>query len=81
MIDEEAIQYAGTVSAAGSMNRADACSARRGADRRERHHVSDAEMKSLNITGDALHSEWNYTTKPSAQVLRSSYCSEYPKFC
>jgi hypothetical protein len=26
--------------------------------------VSDAEMKSLNITGDAFHPEWNYTIKP-----------------
>jgi hypothetical protein len=26
--------------------------------------VSDAEMKRLNITGDAFHPEWNYTIKP-----------------
>ncbi|MFZ3034422.1 MAG: ISAzo13 family transposase [Parvibaculum sp.] len=26
--------------------------------------VSDAEMASLNITGDAFHPEWNYTIKP-----------------
>ena len=26
--------------------------------------VSDAEMKTLNIKGDAFHPEWNYTIKP-----------------
>jgi len=26
--------------------------------------VSDAEMESLDITGDAFHPEWNYTIKP-----------------
>jgi hypothetical protein len=26
--------------------------------------VSDAEMRALNITGDAFHPEWNYTIKP-----------------
>ena len=26
--------------------------------------VSDAEMRTLNITGDAFHPEWNYTIKP-----------------
>ena len=26
--------------------------------------VSDAEMRTLDITGDAFHPEWNYTIKP-----------------
>ena len=26
--------------------------------------VSDAQMKSLDITGDAFHPQWNYTIKP-----------------
>ena len=26
--------------------------------------VSDAEMKTLNIKGDAFHPEWNYTISP-----------------
>lgn len=26
--------------------------------------ISDAEMKTLDITGDAFHPEWNYTVKP-----------------
>jgi hypothetical protein len=26
--------------------------------------VSDAEMAALNITGDAIHPEWNYTIAP-----------------
>jgi hypothetical protein len=26
--------------------------------------VSDAEMRALDITGDAFHPEWNYTIKP-----------------
>ena len=26
--------------------------------------ISDAEMHSLNITGDAFHPEWNYTIAP-----------------
>jgi hypothetical protein len=26
--------------------------------------VSDAQMESLNITGDAFHPEWNYTINP-----------------
>jgi len=26
--------------------------------------VSDAEMATLNINGDAFHPEWNYTIKP-----------------
>ena len=26
--------------------------------------VSDAEMATLNITGDHFHPEWNYTIKP-----------------
>jgi len=29
--------------------------------------VSDAEMKSLDITGDEFHPEWNYTIKPRRQ--------------
>ena len=28
--------------------------------------VSDAEMATLNITGDAFHPEWNYTISPRA---------------
>jgi hypothetical protein len=28
--------------------------------------VSDAEMKTLNITGDTFHPEWNYTISPRA---------------
>ena len=34
--------------------------------------VSDAEMASLDITGDTFHPEWNYTIKPRS---RSGYCS------
>ena len=26
--------------------------------------ISDAEMETLNITGDDFHPEWNYTFKP-----------------
>jgi hypothetical protein len=26
--------------------------------------VSDAEMAALNISGDAVHPEWNYTIAP-----------------
>jgi Rhodopirellula transposase DDE domain len=26
--------------------------------------ISDAEMATLNITGDAFHPEWNYTIRP-----------------
>ncbi len=26
--------------------------------------VPDAEMDTLNLTGDAFHPEWNYTIKP-----------------
>jgi len=26
--------------------------------------VSDAEMKTLDITGDPFHPEWNYTIRP-----------------
>jgi hypothetical protein len=26
--------------------------------------ISDAEMQSLDITGDTFHPEWNYTIKP-----------------
>ena len=26
--------------------------------------VSDAEMATLNITGDTFHPEWNYTVSP-----------------
>ena len=33
--------------------------------------VSDAEMASLDITGDTFHPEWNYTIKPRS---RSGYC-------
>jgi Rhodopirellula transposase DDE domain len=29
--------------------------------------VSDAEMKALDMTGDAFHPEWNYTIKPRRQ--------------
>ena len=28
--------------------------------------VSDAEMKTLNIKGDAFHPEWNYSISPKA---------------
>ena len=31
--------------------------------------VSNAEMKGLNITGDAFHPEWNYTIKPRQQPI------------
>jgi len=27
--------------------------------------VSDADMATLNITGDDFHPEWNYTIKPT----------------
>jgi hypothetical protein len=30
--------------------------------------VSDAEMMTLNIKGDAFHPEWNYTISPRAQI-------------
>jgi hypothetical protein len=30
--------------------------------------VSDAEMKTLNIKGDAFHPEWNYTISPRGQT-------------
>ncbi len=37
--------------------------------------VSKAEMKSLDITGDQFHPEWNYTIRPRKLSNRSSYCS------
>ena len=33
--------------------------------------VSDAEMKTLDIQGDAFHPEWNYTTRPRSAANRS----------
>jgi hypothetical protein len=33
--------------------------------------VSDAEMKMLDIQGDAFHPEWNYTIRPRAAANRS----------
>ena len=33
--------------------------------------VSDAEMKTLDITGDTFHPEWNYTIRPRAGSIRS----------
>ena len=29
--------------------------------------VTDAEMKSLDITGDTFHPEWNYTIRPRSK--------------
>ena len=37
--------------------------------------VSKAEMKSLDITGDQFHPEWNYTIRPRKLSNRSTYCS------
>ena len=34
--------------------------------------VSDAEMKMLDIQGDAFHPEWNYTIRPRSDANRSS---------
>ena len=34
--------------------------------------VSNAEMKTLDIQGDAFHPEWNYTIRPRSAVNRSS---------
>ena len=34
--------------------------------------VSDAEMKTLDITGDPFHPEWNYTIRPRSAPSRSS---------
>ena len=34
--------------------------------------VSNAEMKTLNIQGDAFHPEWNYTIRPRSAGNRSS---------
>ena len=34
--------------------------------------VSNAEMKTLTIQGDAFHPEWNYTIHPRSAVNRSS---------
>ena len=36
----------------------------RRADLPEGHRIKKAEMKPLDITGDAFHPEWNYTIKP-----------------
>jgi hypothetical protein len=33
--------------------------------------VSDAEMNTLDIQGDAFHPEWNYTIRPRPAVNRS----------
>jgi hypothetical protein len=33
--------------------------------------VSDAEMKTLDIQGDAFHPEWNYTIRPRLIANRS----------
>src|SRR6202521_2951309 len=33
--------------------------------------VSDAEMKTLDIQGDAFHPEWNYTIRPRSAANRS----------
>jgi hypothetical protein len=33
-------------------------------DTRKRIRISHAEMKSLDISGDQFHPEWNYTIKP-----------------
>jgi Rhodopirellula transposase DDE domain len=40
--------------------------------------VSDAEMKTLDIQGDAFHPEWNYTIRPRLIANRSGYFGEYP---
>jgi hypothetical protein len=32
--------------------------------------VSDAEMKTLNIQGDAFHPEWNYTIRAGSAANR-----------
>ena len=37
--------------------------------------VSNAEMASLNITGDEFHPEWNYTINPRPSLNRSGYRS------
>jgi len=34
--------------------------------------VSDAEMKALDIQGDAFHPEWNYTIRPRLTSNQSS---------
>ena len=31
--------------------------------------VSDAEMATLNLTGDDFHPEWNYTIKPRRRLI------------
>jgi hypothetical protein len=33
--------------------------------------VSNAEMKTLDIRGDAFHPEWNYTIRPRSADNRS----------
>ena len=33
--------------------------------------VSNAEMKALDIQGDAFHPEWNYTIRPRSAANRS----------
>jgi len=40
--------------------------------------VSDAEMKTLDIQGDAFHPEWNYTIRPRLIANRSGYFGECP---
>jgi hypothetical protein len=34
--------------------------------------VTNAEMKTLDIQGDAFHPEWNYTIRPRSAINRSS---------
>jgi Rhodopirellula transposase DDE domain len=34
--------------------------------------VSNAEMKTLDIQGDAFHPEWNYTIRPRSAANRST---------
>src|SRR5436190_24078643 len=34
-------------------------------------NVSNAEMKTLDIQGDAFHPEWNYTIRPRSAANRS----------
>ncbi|MGH7744583.1 MAG: ISAzo13-like element transposase-related protein [Candidatus Dormibacteria bacterium] len=30
--------------------------------------VSDADMKTLNVTADTFHGEWNYTIRPRPSI-------------
>ena len=39
--------------------------------------IKKAEMKLLDIEGDAFHPEWNYTIRPHA-AIRSGYCCKCP---